>query len=343
LGDKSVIEKNFHPIKKGGIKKMDPAVSVVIPAFNAEKYIKESINSILSQTFQDFEIIVVDDGSTDNTGKIIKQYGSKVNYIFQENSGPSKARNTAISVAKGKYIAFLDADDLWTPNKLELQVGFLESHKDVGMVFADMITFNENGVIIESYLRKIKRKINGVNFYKNLLTEQHEVRDPFLLLVQANFIPTGTVVVRKSCINKAGLFDETISSVEDLDMWMRMAICCKIGFVPHVLKKKRDHAGNISKDNFKATVSAIYVRKKIAKQFPELAEIYRKDFDKRFSQLYFSKGYGYFSKQDLLKARTCFGESFFHKANAKALIYMLSCYLPLTWINVIKVLRNIGK
>jgi glycosyltransferase involved in cell wall biosynthesis len=318
---------------------MSPLVSIIIPVYNGEKFIKETLESIFEQTFQDFEIIIVDDGSIDGTRNILEQYAGKVTYIFQENSGPSRARNTAIKIAKGKYVAFLDGDDLWTPNKLELQIGYMESHPYIGMVFADMMTFNESGVIQASYLKSIKRK----NFYSILLAEQHELKDPFSMLLYANFIPTGTVIIRKVCMDDIGFFDENISSVEDLDMWMRTSIFCKVGFVPCVLKKKRDHEGNISKDLYKATVSAIYVREKIRRDFPDHAARYRKGFDERLSEAYFEKGYWNFSRSNTKEARAAFMRAMAYKFNIKSIIYFLACFSPHFAVKLIRIIKNIRK
>lgn len=319
---------------------MTSAVSVIIPAFNAEKYIEETLDSIFSQGHPNLEVVVIDDGSTDRTGEIVRNYREPVKYIRQGNQGPSKARNTGIEQSKGEYIAFLDADDLWTEDKLKLQIGFLESHPEVGMVFSDMLTFNEKGIIEPSYLRKVKRK----HFYETLSAEQEALKDPFQMLLVANFIPTGSVVLRRSCLEEAGLFDESISSVEDLDMWMRVSIFHKVGFIPRVLKKKRDHENNISKDHYKAYVSAIYVREKLQKLFPAFTNKYKRGFDSRLSKLYFGKGWGHFSRSEMKEARADFVKSFSHKKSLQTLLYASCCFLPGMAIRLIrKIKQSMGR
>src|SRR5678815_4002115 len=111
-----------------------PRVSVIIPTFNCARFLCQAINSALSQTYTDYEIIVVDDGSTDETGNLITQYGSKIVYLYQSNGGVSSARNLALSRSSGEFIAYLDADDLWYPKKKKKQVAFLDSHKECGFV-----------------------------------------------------------------------------------------------------------------------------------------------------------------------------------------------------------------
>src|SRR3990172_11149387 len=120
-----------------------PKVSVIIPTFNCEEYIEETLSSVLFQTFTDFEVIVVDDGSTDNTIKVIKPYLDKISYIQKDNGGQGSARNLGISLAKGEYLAFLDSDDLWLPDKLSLQVGYMENNPNVSLTFTDAVAFEE--------------------------------------------------------------------------------------------------------------------------------------------------------------------------------------------------------
>jgi len=120
-------------------------VSVVIPVYNGERYVNETLKSVLSQDYEPVEIIVVDDGSTDKTADIVLSHET-LHYIYQENQGPSAARNTGIVAAQGEFIAFLDADDMWEPEKLSLQVGYLIRHPDVGFVYAHRRMILEEGV-----------------------------------------------------------------------------------------------------------------------------------------------------------------------------------------------------
>ena len=118
-----------------------PKVSVIIPTYQYDSFIGEAIDSVLAQTYKDYELIVVDDGSIDRTREIISKYGSNINYIYQENKGLAAARNTGIRATKGEYLSFLDADDAWLPNKLEVEVEFLDTHPVVGMVYSNYFYF----------------------------------------------------------------------------------------------------------------------------------------------------------------------------------------------------------
>ena len=173
-----------------------PKVSIIIPTFNSKQYIVECLNGALSQTYQDFEIIIVDDGSTDSTEKIVQQYAErfsgKIIYIYQENKGPAAARNRAIKIAKGMFIAFLDADDIWRVDKLEKQVYVLEHDSEAGFVYCDSNFIDAGNDVIQNYFRKTKI-LNG---------------DIFVELFCNHFIMTPAVMLRKSCLNQTGLFDD---------------------------------------------------------------------------------------------------------------------------------------
>ncbi|HEY5957340.1 MAG TPA: glycosyltransferase family A protein, partial [Polyangiaceae bacterium] len=123
-----------------------PKVTAVIPTYNRREYVQEAIDSIIAQTFRDYEIIVVDDGSTDGTREALPaRYGERIRYLWQTNQGESAARNHALSLAMGQYIAFLDSDDLWLPDKLTKQVALLEQRQDIGAAFCQAWIINEHG------------------------------------------------------------------------------------------------------------------------------------------------------------------------------------------------------
>ncbi|HUL00885.1 MAG TPA: glycosyltransferase family A protein, partial [Nitrospirota bacterium] len=184
-------------------------ISVIIPTYNSDKYICEAIDSVLSQTCKDYEIIIIDDGSTDNTKNLIAENYPTVRYFYSKNKGVSSARNIGISIAQGEFIAFLDADDKWLPEKLEKQLALFENDHQVGMVFTENYYFDEHG------LKEIKI------FKRKLLMYGNIVRNIFL----NSYVVTSTVMVRKSVFDDVGLFEEGLAIAEDDNMWMR--ICLK--------------------------------------------------------------------------------------------------------------------
>jgi glycosyltransferase involved in cell wall biosynthesis len=137
-----------------------PLVSVIVPTYNYAEFIGEAIKSVLDQTIQDFEILVIDDGSTDNTKEVVLSFGDKVRYFYQSQQGPAKARNKGIVESKGEYIAFLDADDVWLPSKLEKQVNLFRSNPKLGMVVTDNFLFDDAGIYRE-YVNKKGYLITG--------------------------------------------------------------------------------------------------------------------------------------------------------------------------------------
>lgn len=192
-------------------------VSVIIPTYNRSRLLQEAIDSVLNQTYRNFEIIVVDDGSTDDTEQQIRRYGSDVIYVKQKNAGVNAARNNAISRTQSEYIALLDNDDLWLDFKLELQVKLLEEHRDVGFVFSDFLIRKESGLEIRSGLRtwhpphqrwddifEKKKKHSGrdysLSWPENF--DFHTCRgDIYYPSLFAPYVLPSTALIRRSCLD----------------------------------------------------------------------------------------------------------------------------------------------
>jgi glycosyltransferase involved in cell wall biosynthesis len=185
-----------------------PKVSVIIPTYNRGSFIGSTIESILNQTYKDFEVIVIDDGSTDDTEERVKVFGKKVRYIYQENSGPSAARNNAIRNAKGKYIAFCDSDDRFLPKKLEKQMKFIRKHNKCRFLYTYYYNVNAAGEIT-----KLRKPVSCEN-------QEHL---QYCLFIRKFTIRTSTLLVHRDCFKKAGLFNEKYWYSQDWDMWLRLA------------------------------------------------------------------------------------------------------------------------
>ncbi len=184
---------------------MAPLVSIIIPTYNRGWILKEAIDSVLSQKFQDFELIVVDDGSTDNTGDILREYQKDIIVIRQKNSGVSAARNKGIYRASGSLVAFLDSDDLWLPEKLSVQVAFFNANPDAVICQTEEIWIR-NGVRVNP--KKRHKKPSGMIFEQSLI----------LCLVSPS-----AVMIRRSLFDIVGLFDESLPACEDYDLWLRIS------------------------------------------------------------------------------------------------------------------------
>jgi glycosyltransferase involved in cell wall biosynthesis len=207
-----------------------PMVSVIIPTYNRGWIVKEAIDTVLEQDFDDYELIVVDDGSDDNTPAILKAYGKKITVLHQPNKGVSAARNHGIAAASGRLIAFLDSDDLWLPRKLSAQVKFFKDHPDA-VVNQTQEHWIRDGVRVNP---KIKHhKFSGMIFEKSLA----------LCLVSPS-----AVMIQKSLFGTVGVFDEDLPACEDYDLWLRISCRYPVHLIETALIIKRGgHADQLSK------------------------------------------------------------------------------------------------
>jgi glycosyltransferase involved in cell wall biosynthesis len=205
-------------------------ISVIIPTYNYGEFICDSIESVINQTYKDFEIIVVDDGSTDNTPEVVKKYKDRVSYIYKENEGPSSARNYGIKNAKGEYLCFLDSDDIFLPEKLELQAKYMEDHRDdnIGLIYSDYYC--------------VSRKLKIIDYYESIgFSSQIEA---IKYLFNYNYINTSTVMIPKTCIDRIGIFNEKYRYLEDYDLWLRLGCNYKFLYINEPLVKTRSHYKN---------------------------------------------------------------------------------------------------
>lgn len=206
-------------------------ISVVITAYNYGKYISVAIESALSQTYTDIEVIVIDDGSTDNTPTVMEQYASdaRIRYIRQANQGQPKAKNRGVAESAGEFVAFLDADDIWMPNKLARQLT-LFSDPEVGVVYTRRLWMDQHGAIIPGNERTLRRG----NILNHIFVD--------------NFICFSSSIVRKHLLLDAGGFDENLPMGIDYDLWIRLAARCHFDFVDEPLVKYRTGHANLSKN-----------------------------------------------------------------------------------------------
>jgi GT2 family glycosyltransferase len=208
---------------------MIPRVSVVIPAFNHARWVADAVRSVAAQQFRDLEIIVVDDGSTDDTARALGECGVPLRYLHQDNRGPSSARNAGVQVARGRLIAFLDADDLWLPDKLALQVPVIDARAEAAVVYADAVFWDES-----------TRRPQGTHAGRH----RHPSGRILGALLVDNPIPSPTPLVRRTALVQAGGFDETLRACEDWDLWIRLARKAEIHCLERPLAVYRLHGEN---------------------------------------------------------------------------------------------------
>ena len=211
-----------------------PRVSIIVPTFNLARYIGRALESVFAQTYVDYEVIVVDDGSTDDTLEVLAQFAGKLQYHHQTNKGVGAARNEGLIRAHGELIAYLDADDMWYPKKLERQVDFLDTHKQCGIVHSDVAVIDEEDRIIYSrFNQQTKREIPQGQCLMTLLRYGH--------------IQPLTVLERRECVELIGGFDERLRGVEDYMRWVLMAIeGVEFGYIDEPLGLYRWRAGQFS-------------------------------------------------------------------------------------------------
>jgi glycosyltransferase involved in cell wall biosynthesis len=200
-----------------------PLVSFVIPSYNMGSFLERAVESALNQSYPRIEVIVVDDGSTDDTAERMRRFDGRIRYIHKENGGVCSARNIGIRASSGEYVALMDSDDRSLPGKIERSMQYFRDHPECGLIHSDaeLIDGNDNIVGMDLHPWRV--------FTGPVVTR----------LIMVNFICNPTVIVKKTCFEKAGLFDETLFPPADWDMWLRIAEHFSVGYIPEALSQYR--------------------------------------------------------------------------------------------------------
>jgi glycosyltransferase involved in cell wall biosynthesis len=207
-----------------------PLVSVIIPNYNYANYLREAIESVLSQTYTNIEIIVVDDGSKDNSAEVLQEFGDKITVIFQQNAGVSVARNNGVANSKGEFIAFLDADDVWLAEKIEKQVKLFSADEMLGLVHVGVQDIDANGNNLDIHLDGLSGEVS------------HEI----LLLERAVVLGGGSgLMITKKSFDEVGGFDLRLSTSADWDLFYQISSLYQVGFIEEILLKYRIHGSNM--------------------------------------------------------------------------------------------------
>ncbi len=270
-----------------------PGISVIIPSYNSARFVVEAVESALAQTVPPDEIIVVDDGSTDDTQARLLPYRGSIRCISQRNAGVAAARNRGIRESRGSLIAFLDADDRWLPRKLERQLECLAARPDVDLVHTDLRYWNDQ---------------------TGELTPSLPGRERFVGFCIREFfwwcgVNTSTVLLRRRCLDEVGLFDELIPGgySEDLDLFLRIAPRFQLAFVPEPLVHYRRHGNNATSDRRRIQQSAFWVFERALAAEPALVKsLGRRDVRRHMRSLAFGAAYLHVEAGDLRGARRLF-------------------------------------
>jgi len=271
----------------------NPSVSVVIATYNRADLLPETIESVLNQRFQDFELIVVDDGSTDGTREVLGAYGARLRYIYQENRGPSAARNLGVRNARGAWIAIQDSDDLMTPEHLETLVGYAHEHSDCAMVFANgsyLGGAEHNRETIIPALKSRRLAEQGVGLAD--LFERSIVR------LQASLIS-------KRCYDALGGHDESLWLCMDLDLSFRLFMSYPVAYIDQEVFLYRRHPGNISRNEELRTLENIRVIEKLLKEYPKARQLLgQTTIDHRVAYRYYRLAKGRWKRHQCDEARS---------------------------------------
>ncbi len=209
-----------------------PEVSVVIPTYNQPRYLRQAIDSALAQTYRDFEVIVVDDGSTDDTPDVVASYGERIRGLRKPNGGTASALNAGIRVAQGRWIGYLGHDDMWEPAKLERQMAAIRAHPQAALIYTDVVTVNAEGQPL------------SVTEYPCPPDRPGQLSQ----LLRTCYINANTVLVRRDVLSELGLFDETDPMTSDYDLWLRIAQRYDLLHVPEPLILYRAHLAQLSQN-----------------------------------------------------------------------------------------------
>ena len=300
-------------------------ISVIIPTHNYKKYIGEAISSVLRQTYTDYEIIVVDDGSTDGTGEIIEKNFPDVRYFYIPNQGVSRARNYGIRRARGEFIAFLDADDLWLPQKLEKQLKVFDVDRELMMVFTEHRAFDTNGIREATFLKK-ERLMKG-DVVKNIFLYSH--------------VALPTVMVRRNAFQEIGYFEENLITAEDDNLWMRIALKFRIHLLDEVLVHCRITENSLSRSASNLFPGVLKNIELIETKYPDLRKrLGRANIRRKKSDIYADYGYFIFSSGDYTMARRYYSKSITFYPKRNTIIFWFVSLFPPSIIEKVRILRR---
>jgi len=280
-----------------------PSVSVIIPAYKVAAFISETLASVFAQTFTDFEVIIVNDGSpdTEELERELARFIDRVNYVKQENRGASAARNAGLRTARGEFVAFLDADDLWLPSYLDEQIKFV-LERNCDLVCADSEVFCDSSTDNKTYMETLMADAppaGAVTFIGLLSAEQSLI--------------TSGVVVRRERVLEAGLFDEALRNSQDFDLWLRLARNgTRMAYQRRVLLRYRNRDNSLSGDEVNVHRRELRVLEKVEREYDlspaERAEVVS-FIGSRRAVLEFELGKLYLARGEFARARESFGKA----------------------------------
>lgn len=313
-------------------------ISVVIITYNHADHIGAAVDSVLAQSYTEFEIVVIDDGSTDQTPEVMAGYGDRVRYLRQVNQGRGAARNSGITAASHEWIAFLDSDDLWETDKLAKQVAAVGKYPEIDVLVTNACWFNENEIVKPDYFRTMTLLWRQSVKRNGTLAVFAESAYP--LFLDENFVNLSSVMVRKSALVAAGMFDASLQRCQDRDLWLRMAREYRFAFIDEILVRSRQHSLHDGPQTDVPLVSRIQLFEKALKADTEWEQRYSSRLRRRIGHSYFNLGrFQFFVHNDFERARVNLdlGRRYGYHSLTGLLLYLAS-FLP---VDLVKSLRRL--
>ena len=311
------------------------SIAAIIPAYNSARFLPEAIASVRRQTVEMAEIIIVDDGSTDDTGEVARRLGTDIRYLRQENAGPSAARNTGIRAARAEWVAFLDADDQWLPEKTQRQLAALERQPALALIASDRTEIDAAGeIVVQSLFER-----HGLKTGFQAL-DGDPIPHALARLVKKNFIPTSSVLARREVIMSLGGFNTAIRFGEDWELWCRIAARHPITCLSAVHTLYRRHGENAVGNTELLLQGTLQAMESLRAHCGESLRAEHCDPDRLVAERQADLGYFYFDRARQAEARRAFRRSLAEKFTSRALFYLAASFLPLEAVRVGRSLKQ---
>ena len=268
-----------------------PFITVVIPTYNSENFITKTLETVFSQTYNNYEVIVSDDGSTDNTVGVVKSFFLKYpdrekKLLINKHEGPGAARNKGIEIASGDWVSFLDSDDLWDHNKLERVVKHVLDNEGTDLVCHSLVAIEGPKEVLMDPSKYFNNKI-----------------DPFLSIYRENCLHTSALTIKKNILYQAGLFDNILPSAQDYDLWLRLGMINKIkmGFIEESLSKHIVREGNISSNVERRLQCMLEISQKYYVELKKVSKVPKIEKTRFEGRIYSSVGLMFLRKKNITK------------------------------------------
>jgi glycosyltransferase involved in cell wall biosynthesis len=337
-------------------------VSVIMPTYNRAGYIKDAIESVLNQTYNNFELIIVDDGSQDNTEEVISPYltrDSRIRYIKQANAGAATARNRGLSMRNGNLVAFIDSDDIWESDKLGIQVSIMDALPEAGIVCSDFSAVKNNSLIERSHIRSYFSVLNDYSLdYHDVFSHQLDQKiegldnndkvywgNVFATMLFGNIILTSTCLCRSAVFETAGGFDPSFRTLEDYDLYLKITRTFPVALVTKPLIRYQYSENQLSGEEYFGQLCLnlinIFNKNVDAIDDADFLQKNKKKLKKHLGKYQAQQGYFHFSREELHKAAQCYRQSIQNDpGNCQSYIYLFFSLMPVAISRFIRKLKS---